>query len=397
MLLVAEPILEAEEKAALADVVDSGWITMGNQVRAFERAFAEKHGVEDVVAVSSCTAALHLALQALGLGPGDEVLVPSLTFVATINSVLYTNATPVFVDIESLDKPLISCADAASKCTDKTRAVILMHYAGYVADRDIWRHFAKSNGLLLIEDAAHAAGADRAGTFGHAAAFSFYGNKNMTTAEGGVVTAFDADVLDNVRQMRNHGMTSGTFQRFSDRTVGYDVTMLGYNYRMDDLRAAVGLAQLAKLPGWNRKRRSLTECYMKLLQELCPEVVVPFRNWQASSQVSSSHHIMPVVLPEHADRRDIIEHLRERGIQTSNHYPAAHQLSFYRNLFPSIFLPQSERFAKRELTLPLHPRMDEAQVEHVVAALAGALAHNPQRELSNDSRSGARAGQRASA
>src|SRR6266566_5590208 len=166
MLLVSEPVLGMDEKAALAAVIDRGWVTMGDRVREFEQAFARLHDADDSIAVSSCTAALHLILHTLGIGPGDEVLVPSLTFVATANSVLYAGATPVFVDIESLDVPLMSLADAAAKCSDKTKAVIVMHYAGYLIDGDAWRDFAKSRHLLLIEDAAHAAGLDRAGTFG---------------------------------------------------------------------------------------------------------------------------------------------------------------------------------------------------------------------------------------
>src|SRR5713226_751731 len=163
MLLVSEPVLGLDEKAALAAVIESGWVTMGDRVREFEQAFARLHEAEDSIAVSSCTAALHLILHALGIGPGDEVLVPSLTFVATANSVLYVGATPVFVDIESLDVPLMSLADAAAKCSKKTKAVIVMHYAGYLVDGDAWRDFTKSRCLLLIEDAAHAAGLDRAG------------------------------------------------------------------------------------------------------------------------------------------------------------------------------------------------------------------------------------------
>src|SRR6266700_5067086 len=178
MLLVSEPVLGMDEQAALAAVIDSGWVTMGDRVREFEQAFARLHDADDSIAVSSCTAALHLILHALGLGPGDEVLVPSLTFVATANSVLYTGATPVFVDIDSLDWPLMSSLDAATKCTARTKAVIVMHYAGYVTARDTWADFAARRGLLLIEDAAHAAGAVDAGTVGQAAAFSFYGNKN---------------------------------------------------------------------------------------------------------------------------------------------------------------------------------------------------------------------------
>ena len=165
MLLVAEPSLGEDEKAALAEVVDSGWITMGDRVRSFERAFADEHHAADAVAVSSCTAGLHLAMQALEIGPGDEVLVPSLTFLATVNSVLYAGATPVFIDVESLDEPLISCADAAAKCTARTKAVVVMHYAGYLADGDVWRDFANTRGLHLIEDAAHAAGLDRPSVF----------------------------------------------------------------------------------------------------------------------------------------------------------------------------------------------------------------------------------------
>jgi dTDP-4-amino-4,6-dideoxygalactose transaminase len=376
MLLVSDPILGTEEKTALSDVVDRGWITMGDRVRAFEQTFAEAHGVADAVAVGSCTAALHLILEALGVGPGDEVLVPSLSFVATANCVLYAGATPVFVDIEAIDWPLMSRADAAAKCTARTKAVIVMHYAGYVADRDAWREFAASRDLLLIEDAAHAAGATGAGKFGHAAAFSFYGNKNMTTAEGGMVTARDEETLDKIRHMRGHGMTSGTFQRFSNRTVGYDVTMLGYNYRMDELRAAVGLAQLKKLARWNETRRKLTQLYMQTLKQHCPNICLPFAEWRASAEPSSSHHIMPIVLPENVDRQCVIDHLRDAGIQTSNHYPPIHRLSFYRNRLPSLSLPRTEQFAQRELTIPLHPKMEERQVETVVAALANAVNQN---------------------
>jgi dTDP-4-amino-4,6-dideoxygalactose transaminase len=370
MLLVSEPIVGDEEKAALSGVVDGGWITMGDRVRAFEIAFAENTNAPDAVAVSSCTAALHLLLEGLGIGPGDEVLVPSLTFVATANCVLYAGATPIFVDIESLDSPLMSLEDAAAKCTPKTKAVIIMHYAGYLACQRPWREFARSRGLLLLEDAAHTVGVAGAGAFGDGAAFSFYGNKNMTTAEGGIVLAKDQQVLDRIRQMRGHGMTSGTLQRLSSRAPTYDVTMLGYNYRMDELRAAVGLEQLKKLKPWNEKRKRLTHLYNQALNAHCPDLGVPF----ATTQGISSHHIMPVVLPPDADRLNIMAELRNCGIQTTIHYPPAHQLSYYRELYPSVQLEHTEEFARRELTLPLHPRMEECQVEQVAIALAKALA-----------------------
>jgi len=369
VLLVSEPNLTNDEQTALAAVIASNWITMGDRVRAFEKAFAEHHGVADAVAVNSCTAGLHLVLQTMGIGPGDEVLVPSMSFVATSNAVLYTGATPVFVDIESLSVPLMSCADAATKVTRRTKAIILMHYAGYLAERTAWTDFAGAHRLLIIEDSAHAVGRDRTGLFGDTAVFSFYGNKNMTTGEGGMIVARDPSVLDRARQARSHGMTSDTITRLRGRPASYDVTMLGFNYRMDELSAAIGLVQLEKLSTWNDKREALTNMYRDVLYARCPEVAVPF-----SSQWTSAHHIFPVVLPTHADREQVMNRLRDDGVQTSIHYPAIHLLSMYRKMYPNILLPQTEEFTLRELTLPLHPKMNQPQVEYVGQALERALA-----------------------
>ncbi len=370
MLLVSEPCLGEAEKEALAQVVESGWITMGDRVRAFERAFAEEHGMADAVAVNSCTAGLHLAVVALGIGPGDEVLVPSLSFVATANCVLYAGATPVFVDIESAQKPLMSLADAARKCTQRTRAAIVMHYAGCVADGEAWRRFADERRLRLIEDAAHAAGAYRAGTFGDAAAFSFFGNKNMTTAEGGMVFARDRAVLEQMRQLRGHGMTSDTKQRLAARSASYDVTMLGWNYRMDEFRAAIGLVQLKFLRRWNERRANIARVYRSALAERCTGVCVPF----SDAGYESSRHILPAVLPDGSDRDAVMGHMREAGVQTTVHYPPIHRMSLYRDRLPPQRLPITEDFARRELSLPLHPKLEDWDVEKVVNALANALA-----------------------
>ncbi|SFL37157.1 dTDP-4-amino-4,6-dideoxygalactose transaminase [Bradyrhizobium sp. NFR13] len=368
MLLVSEPVLGPDEQTALASVIESGWVTMGDRVREFEQAFAHLHEAEDSIAVGSCTAALHLILHALGIGPGDEVLVPSLTFVATANSVLYVGARPVFVDIDSAEIPLMSLDDAEAKCTSRTKAIILVHFAGYLAHRDTWQSFARRKGLLLIEDAAHAPGLPAVGTFGEAAAFSFYGNKNMTTAEGGAIIARSRALRETIRRARSHGMTSSTRQRLTSRRPDYDVTILGFNYRMDELRAALGLAQLKKLPEWNDTRRRLSLCYRQLMAEHCPTVMIPFANpWP------SAHHLMPVVLPAATDRQPVIDRLRKRGIQTTIHYPPVHQLTFYRELYPDTLLPRTEEFAQRELTLPLHPRMNPADVEQAVNSLAAAL------------------------
>ncbi len=368
MILVSSAILGGEEKALLAKVIDSGWITMGERVQEFEAEFAKVHGAEDSVAVSSCTAGLHLILAAMGIGPGDEVLVPSLSFVATSNSVLYVGAKPVFVDIESLDSPLMSLAKAKALCTPRTKAIILVHFAGYLGDLAEWRKFADSKGLYLIEDAAHAPGLREVGAISDAAAFSFYGNKNMTTAEGGSVVTKDPALLQRVRQARGHGMTSSTHQRLNSRTATYDVTMLGFNYRLDEMRAAVGLVQLSKLLEWNERRRELAAMYRELIAIHCPQVIVPFNQKQISA-----HHIFPILLPPQIDRQDVVDHLRANGVQTTIHYTPIHTLTYYREMFPGLQLPLTEAFAVRELTIPLHPLMTLTDVETVVHALAYAV------------------------
>ncbi|MHB2205423.1 DegT/DnrJ/EryC1/StrS family aminotransferase [Methylobacterium sp. CM6257] len=368
-LLVSEPSFGPEETAALSQVIDSGWITMGKRVDDFEQAFAAMHQAEDAVAVNSCTAALHLILQGLGLGPGDEVLVPALTFVATVNCILYVGAKPVFVDISAPDLPIMCVDDAAAKCTTRTKALILVHFAGYMPDREVWRAFARKYHLRLIEDAAHAAGLPGVGTFGEAAAFSFYGNKNMTTAEGGMILAADVGLRKSIRRARGHGMTSGTHQRLTSRAPTYDVTALGFNYRLDELRAAVGLVQLTRLPAWNHKRQILAALYRSSLGREHPDVTIPF-----DAGRPSVNHIMPVLLPPGIDRQKVIDALWAEDIQTTIHYPPVHRLSFYRSFVPDLSLPATEDFAARELTLPLHPAMEADDVARVVAALGAALA-----------------------
>jgi len=368
MLLVSEPNLGADEKVALAEVIDSNWITMGGRVRAFEQAFADMHGAADAVAVSSCTAALHLALEAFNIGPGDEVLVPSLSFVATANSVIYCGAKPVFVDIQSPGCPLIDPADAAKKCSSRTRAVIVMHYGGMLCDPAVWRDFAGRHSLLIIEDSAHAVGPERGEIYGHVAAFSFYGNKNITTGEGGMVISHDPAVTSRIRCKRGAGMTSGTYQRLGLRVGSYDVTTLGYNYRMTELNAAIGLKQLEKLAKWNHKRRHLMAAYSGATSRLCPEVMLPV------CDATQNPHIMAAVLPANVDRLSVMGCLHEDEVQTSMHYPAIHTLSWYRERYPDTRLPITEAFAKRELTLPLHTKMTSVDVEHVIASLARYLA-----------------------
>lgn len=365
---LADPVLGEEEKEALCKVIDSGWLTMGERVREFEKEFSKIHGVKDAVAVSSCTSALHLILSALGIGPDHEVLVPSLTFVATVNAVLYTGAKPVFIDIESQEVPHISLENARKSINERTRVVIVMHYGGYVMDMKKWRSLANEFGLYLIEDAAHAPGGKDVGRFSHAAAFSFFTNKNMTSAEGGMVVSNDLNLLEKVRAMRSHGMTTLTLDRYKGHAFSYDVTMLGYNYRMDELRAALGLAQLSRLNKWNEKRLELSLLYRRFFLERCPEIKVPFdEKWPTTA------HLMPVLLPKETDRKNLMDKLKEAGIQSSIHYPPVHNFSFYRRRFPGIFLKETEEFSKRVITLPLHPGLDEEDVKYTVNQMEKAL------------------------
>lgn len=368
MISLADPMLGKEEKQALCEVIGSGWLTMGDRVKAFEQAFAEMHGVSDSVAVNSCTAGLHLCLSALGIGPGDEVLVPSLSFVATANAVLYVGATPVFVDIDSVTVPHISLTDAEAKLSSRTRVVIVMHYGGYLVDLPAWREFADVHQLILIEDAAHAPAVGKVGRLSDASAFSFFTNKNMTTSEGGMVMAHNPMVLERIRYQRSHGMTTGTLDRERGHAYSYDVIMLGYNYRMDELRAAMGLVQLERLPTWNSRRRELTQCYRKAIADQVPDVTLLFEE-----NHETSAHLMPVLLPNRADRQTVMERLRAEGIQSSIHYPPIHKFSYYQVTFPGVSLPETEGFCARELTLPLHPALSEKDIEQVVGSLRKAI------------------------
>lgn len=371
MIALSDPILGEEEKRALCEVIDSRWLTMGERVAAFEKAFAEMHGFEEAVAVNSCTAALHLALMALDIGPGDEVLVPSLTFVATVNAVLYVGATPVFVDIQELDKPHISIEDARDKCTFRTKAVIVMHYGGYSVDLPAWRSFSDRKGVMLVEDAAHSPAVGEIGRWSDVAAFSFFSNKNMSTAEGGMILARQSPVLQRIRHLRAHGMSTDTLTRHRGHAYSYDVTMLGYNYRMDELRAAIGLVQLAHLPQWTKKRCDLSNYYREVLIAQIPEVKVPF-----TPMHETAGHLMPVLLPAALNRQGIMDDLRNAGIQSSIHYPPIHHFSYYRERFPGIQLPKTEEFCARELTLPLHPSLTKEDVTFIGEALRKAVHKN---------------------
>ena len=364
-LSLAEPILGDAERNAIARVIDSGWITMGENVQKFEKNFALMHQKQDAVAVNSCTSGLHLALVALGIGEQDEVLLPSLTFVATVNAVKYVGAQPVFVDIQSLTQPHISIEQAEKSITSKTKAVIIMHYGGYLADVQAWRKLADKYNIFLIEDAAHAPGCPEVGVHADVCSFSFFSNKNMTTSEGGMLITKNVELLQELRLLRSHGMTSVTLDRHKGHAYSYDVVSLGFNYRLDELRAAIGIEQLKNLQHWNQQRKELSLIYREQIDKTLSEFTVPF-----SAKDRTSAHLMPILLPQYTDRQAVMDYLRENAIQSSIHYPASHKFSYYREIYPDVVLPITEEFCSRELTLPLHPLLTSQDIVRIVTTLS---------------------------
>ena len=366
--------LQPQDLEAVAETLRSGWLTLGPRTQAFEQAFAERLGCRHAIAVSSCTAALHLAYLAAGVGPGDEVVVPSFTFAATAAAALYCGGTPVFADILSRERPYLDPADVERRITPRTKAVCVVHYAGYAADVERMRALCDERGLALIEDVAHAPSASlhgrKLGTWGLAGAFSFFSNKVLSVGEGGLLSTDDDDVAAFVRSRRSHAMTSGTWERHSGRTDTYDVTALGFNYRLDEPRAALLLSRLERLESEIGRRRELTLRYRSLLAGV-EGIVVPFDD---ADVPESSCYVIPIMLERDGTQAEVSARLRERGIQTSIFYPSIHLFTAYRERFPGLSLPVTELASRTELTLPFYPHMTHADQDRVVAALAEAVA-----------------------
>jgi len=363
--------LDEEEIQAVTSVLKSKWLTMGEVTQRFEQAFAEYLGVRHAFAVSNATVALHLANAALGIGPGDEVILPSLTFVATANAVKYTGAKPVFADITGYFDLDISPDAIAAAITPATKAITVMHYGGYPCDMPAINDIARQHGLVVIEDAAHAPGTEldgkKAGTFGDIGCFSFFSNKNLATGEGGMIVTDRDDLAEKIRLMRSHGMTTLTWDRHKGHAYSYDVVTLGYNYRIDEMRAALGLVQLSKLERNNARRAEITARYWEAFAPT--SLTLPFHH----SRGKSAYHIFPIILPQGVNRIGFIDHLRAKGVQTSIHYPPVHQFSYYREQYPDVQLPITEDVAGREVTLPLYPTMSDEQIDIVIASVLSAL------------------------
>lgn len=363
-----------EERDAVNEVIESRWITMGPEVKNFEDEFTEfLGGAFDSVAVSSATAALHLILMEAGIGPGDEVILPALTFVSDANVVRQLGAIPVFADSESLLDLNVSIDSIKRKFSSKTKAIIVVHFAGYIKEFDGLK--TEFDDCLFIEDCAHAPGASIqgrfAGTLGDYSFFSFYGNKNISCGEGGMICSNRVDSIERLRNLRSHSMSSLTMDRHLGRTSSYDVSSVGLNYRMTEMQGALGRVQLGKVLQGNAKRRSLTEKYKSILAD--SDILLPFTSDSKDEKEFSAHHIMPVLLPLHADRAKVTKNLRAQGIQTSIHYPAFHSFSGYRGVIQKGDAPVSDEICERELSLPLHPRLSISGVEEISHALLEAV------------------------
>jgi dTDP-4-amino-4,6-dideoxygalactose transaminase len=369
---LADVVVSEGDLAAVADVYRSGWLSQGPRASEFEEAIAAYTGARHAIAVASCTAALHLIAVTAGLGPGDEVIMPSLTFVATANSVAYTGATPIFADVVSPSEPWLDPDSVERRITSRTRAVCCMQYGGHPGESLALRDLAQRHGLLLLEDSAHALGTrigdEHAGTLGFAGAYSFFSNKNLPVGEGGMIVCRDDEAAARARLLRSHGMTSLSWQRHQGHATSYDVVALGHNYRIDEARSALGLSRLARLDDDNRRRAAIDALYRERLADvtgLTPALTPP-------PGATLAHHLFTVALDAGIDRDAVRDHLSGAGVQTSVHYPPAHRFAIYAEARAD--LPVTDEAAGRCLTLPLFPHMTDEQVELVATTLQEACA-----------------------
>jgi dTDP-4-amino-4,6-dideoxygalactose transaminase len=353
LIPISRPWIGPEEKAAVIEVLESGMLAQGPRVAAFEEAFARMTGSRHAIATSSGTTALHLALMAHDVGPGDEVITSPFTFIASVNTILFTGATPVFADIEegsfNIDPKAIEAA-----ITPRTKALMPVHLYGQMCDMDEITEVARKHGLAIIEDAAQAVGASysgrQAGTFG-TGAFSLYATKNVITGEGGMITTDDDAIADKCRLLRNHGMRKR-----------YQYEMLGYNFRLNDVLAAIGLAQLNRMPEATARRRANARFLNAQIESVTTPTVKEGREhvW----------HQYTVRVPEEMDRDDAVRRLDAAGIGTGIFYPrGAHDFPHIKEVVGDADLPVTDRVAASVISLPVHPLLEQADLERIVAAV----------------------------
>lgn len=356
----------------VANVLRSEWLTTGPKVKEFEQAIADFVGADEAVAVCNGTAALHAAMYAAEVGQDDEVIVPPLTFPATVNAVLYQSGIPVFADV-SPDTLLIDPEMVADKITARTKAIIAVDYAGHPCDYQALRQIAEKNRLALISDACHSLGAEyrkrKVGTLADITVFSFHPVKHITTGEGGMITTDDEKFAHRMRLFRNHGISTDHHQREKEGSWFYEMTDLGYNYRITDFQCALGMSQLAKLPGWIARRQEIAKRYHAAFYEMPAVEPLGMKN-----DISHAFHLYVVKLDLNrleAKRSDIFSALRAKGIGANVHYIPVHLHPFYRKNFHTArgLCPVAEDAYEQIISLPMFPHMSDHQVEIVISTL----------------------------
>lgn len=352
---------ESEELAVL-ETLRSKWISSGERCMELEAMFCTMWNVKYACAVSNCTAALHLAMLAAEIGPGDEVIVPALTFVATINAVRYAGGEPVFADISGTENLNIAPEEIEKLVTPKTKAIVVMHFAGYPCEMDRILAFARERGLTVIEDACHGPLSEykgkKLGTLGDIGCFSFFSNKNISTGEGGMIITNHGDYAEKIRLLRSHGMTTMSYERTRGHSTSYDVQALGYNYRLDDIRASLAIVQVNKLKEDLERRQKIRQIYEEQLGNF-EDLTIPFMGYKEKA----SNYIFPTVLKNgNIDYREEVRNaLLKEGIQTSVHYPAANRFSIYKDALKGKLL-NTEYVTDSEITLPMYGSLREATV-----------------------------------
>ncbi len=365
--------VDEEDIRAVVEVLRSDWLTTGPKVVEFEESFAKLVNSRYAVAVSSGTAALHAAMYAIGVGPGDEVIVPTMTFAATANCVVFQGATPVFVDVDP-KRLLLDPEQVEANITPRTKAVIAVDYAGHPCDYDVLRTITERYGLVLVADACHALGATykgrSVGTLADLSVFSFHPVKHITTGEGGMVTTANPNFAERMRMFRNHGIVADHHQRAKQCSWFYEMVALGYNYRITDIQCALGLSQLRKLQSWLERRREIARRYDVAFAEI--EVIHPL---DVHPHVSHAYHLYVIRLDLarlRATRAEIFSALREEGIGVNVHYIPVHLHPFYRERFGTGagLCPVAESAYEEIITLPLFPRMSDEEVERVITVVS---------------------------
>lgn len=374
----SRPWIDDTEIEAVSQVLASKWISSGNRVREFERAFAEYLGVKHAIAVSSCTAALHLSLVVAEIGSGDEVITTPYTFTATAEAIRYVGAKPVFVDVHP-DTLNIDTGKIEQAITSRTKAILPVHIAGIPCDMDALRDISQSHNLMLIDDAAHAIPVEykgqHIGAIGDLSAFSFYANKNLTTAEGGMITTNSDAFAKPLRTMRLHGIDKDAWARQSQRNIWrYDIATEGYKYNMTDIQAAMGLCQLMKLNKQHERRRNFAQIYQTELSKF-PQIRTPVA---PDNPREHAWHLYIIQL-QTGNRDAFVESLSEANIECSVHYIPLHLFDFYQERYGYRVgdFPCAEAAFERVVSLPLHPGLTESDVHYVIDIINKTVENKP--------------------